>query len=328
MQLVIFFRVYIPINLLFNNKSNFYDNDESREYIPNLSINASWGGSKPHYQQYENGVEKFCKELKKYRKENGDNKMRKIKCFTFQCVLSSCISTLAIVTQNFDHERRYMTPNGLKELFLTCANISESIDVGWCINALNINSLSDYEKIFHKNLKCFSFSFGVNSKSCSWTLPDDDNSNGDRELEVGKLEELQMDAAGPYKEYLDLFDKLKLRKNIKRYQLNLTGSCAVRDPHFLDKFLFQDCEKHKLLERVTIEIDNKNGLNKVFDYLIRYKQELFIKKEIKISLNNFKAIELQFRTFDDKMHGWLGSNEIIAIGTTKGRHFNSQWMNV
>ena len=136
---------YIPINILFNNKGNFYDSDESREYINKFNISLVLSNTYDD-DNYDIDLEKFYQNLKEYKMKNG-SKMRKIQHFRFQAITfwGSISLTIADI---------------LKKIFLLCCSMSESIIIGSDIDKLGINNLNELEQMFHSKLKSFSFETG------------------------------------------------------------------------------------------------------------------------------------------------------------------------
>ena len=128
---------FIPFDLLFDSdkKSNYYENDECRQYIQNLTLTGRWDFDMYNQRatldkQLHNACEKF-NNLKIKCKQN-NRKLRKIR--EFSCSMNG-----------------YSKANSISALLLaTFGNISESIDIS---SNIMISSIDQLAAIFHKNLK-------------------------------------------------------------------------------------------------------------------------------------------------------------------------------
>ena len=290
---------HIPINVLFNSKCNFYDSNESREYIEELSIS----GLCKHAGQErdEIGLEQFCEKFEKYKKLNG-SRMRKIKCFRFG------------VAMGYDYKNTHI-PRALKNIFLSCCGISQKIIIDFNINKLGIKNVNELEQIFHPKLKSFSFAGG----NLAFDINDYDYDNIDKcELKSlrqmgGSLEEIEItrcldethpagDNDQPTEELcctLNFLDEFEIRRNIKEYIINWQSNFRHREASevLLDKLFFYDCEKHPLLERVVLKINGLNrsvGVSSAMQYLVEHKEEFFVDKEIKEELKHLQSIDIEF----------------------------------
>ena len=303
---------HIPVSLLFNNKCNFYDSDESREYIEEFSISGQFkddGDAK----KVEAGFNNFCQKMEKYKQVNNGKNIRKIKCFRFNVEKAS--------KNHFNWGRigvdpadeKWIVPDSLKKLFLSCCELSDSIIIGCGIDRLGINSLAELQALFHPKLKHFGFEKGDFSGSNIVNISDEEC----KQLgAIGNLEEIEM-YHGVMKSWrmdwaadnislfnvLNFFDKLQMRRNIKRYIINWK---AHHDSHerdeLLTKLFFTDCEKYPLLKTVVFKITNHNSVASVLEYLVNHKKEIFVDKEIKFKLKYLEKIELEM----DAKHRFLG----------------------
>ena len=284
---------YIPIDLVFNKNinSNFYDSDVSREYISHFGILTNWN----HSAYSRLLTEKFCNNFENFQKINGLDNMRKIKYFTFGVNHESKNEALPMITT---------------KAFLLCASISESIDIRCRIDSLNIFNLTDFKTIFHDNLKCFSFS-GINDNENSNNINkvyydnhgDKDkgfdileknlanNYNHNYSLKVGMLEELRIKSYLCFKKCVHLFDKFEMRRNIKRYQMTINKFMMNAAMELMNKILFNDAEKHQLLEKIVFVVEDGEGLEMVLDCLNKHKKRSSLAK---LSLKHLKTIELWF----------------------------------
>ena len=308
---------YIPINLLFNNKCNFYDSDESREYIEEFSISGQFKDDE-NSNKIESSFDKFYQKIEKYKKMD-DGNTRKIKCFRFNVEKVSKYK-YGRIGLDMDGEAWKM-PNTLKQVFLSCCEISESIMVECSIDRLGINSLDELKALFHPNLKRFGFKKGVFSDAINISDISDITDKKCSQLDTvnigNKLEEIEM-THGVMKSWrmnwtadnkclfnvLDFFDRLKLRKNIRRYIINWKAyydrDSDQRD-ELLNRLFFKDCDKYLLLERVVFKITNYDGLASIMEYLINNKKKIFVDKEIKFKLKHLKTIHIEI----DAKHKFL-----------------------
>ena len=270
---------------MFNGKNNFYDSNESREYIKQFCISGSISSD-------DAGFELFCQRLEKYKQTHG-SKMRKIKCFTFDVFDGS-------VYYNFNSNKDWTMSKSLKKLFLSCCSVSESINIECDINKLGINNVNELKEMFHSNLKRFSFKSGKFSDNINI-----DNYNLTKA--VGMLEEIEMtNGVHVYPDSnlfiaLGLFDKLNIRNSIKRYIINwkVSHEEPVKRDQFLNKLFFQDSDKHPLLESVVFNTGIINAVTSILPYLVEYKQEIFKTKKIKLKLKHLQTIELVMESSSD-----------------------------
>ena len=133
---------YIPIDALFNTHSNLYDSDESRKCLELFSIYADVDDEKEYKQETETFYQKFLQ----YKKDKGNNGMRKIGKFEFKYNI-------------WDDPSPNITQS-LKDFFLAICGLSKSIIVLCDISKLDIYNKDDFSAIFHSDLKCFGFENG------------------------------------------------------------------------------------------------------------------------------------------------------------------------
>ena len=295
---------YIPIDILFNSKCNYYDSSESREYIKELCISGSCQNASQ--ERIKAGFDLFCQKFEKYKKLN-EERMRKIKCFRFGLGYD----------HRMDYDETYThIPRALKKVFLCCCSISEEIIIDFNINKLGIDNVKELERIFHPKLKGFSFAGG----NLAFDINDDETCEFKRE-NGAMLEKIEIthepEEPNPYLENendnertkslcstLNFLDQFEIKRNIKEYIINwLSFRHNESNELLLDKLFFKDCEKHPSLERIVFKICGLNAhvfVPSLIHYLVQRKQELFVDKEIQEELKHLKSIDIEF-SFDSGM---------------------------
>ena len=298
---------YVPINLLFNGKCNFYDSIESRKYIQELNISGSFDDEDINREKIEAGFDRFCQKLDEYKKLNGNN-MRKIKRLRFNVEKGSTHDEFGRWGWRArDYDEGWTMPKKLKKLFLSCCSVSHSIYIDCEIDRLGINNINEFKQIFHPNLKSFCFKQGSFTFDSNINDDDDDDEKGESKRQSGMLEEIEM-SHGVMQSWqmdwsvdnvslfnvLNTLDKFEMRRNIKRYIINWKADSQSNErDELLDKLFFQDYKKHPLLKRIVFRIGSSYTLSSVLEYLIENRKELFVTKDIKLKLKCFEAIELE-----------------------------------
>ena len=281
----------VPFDLLFNKNSNFYDSDESQEYLGKLDV---WGMFEKT-DDHEKLVGECYTKLAKLQKGKC-SQMRKIRHLVFN-----------------------VTTDGnkvWKQLFLLLCSQSESLSIVSSMERLGIDNVNELKTMFHDNMKrlCMSSGTGVlefdyESKMSNNDNNDSNDSNDNKERsykKIGMLEEIEMTlpqfwnssenvdiAEDKLMRTLDFFDKFKIRRNIKQYVVNVRRRAgAGYNSRFIKKLCFQDCHNHPLLEKIIFKVTDGDGLRLALGPLISYKKELFVDKSVKLGLKYLKTIDL------------------------------------
>ena len=226
--------------------------------------------------------------------------------------------------------RRYQTMRKqvCKKLLLTCGTHSKSIRImnGWIV----VDAIQELKRIFHNNLKSFSFAdlrldVNISSGNNDNDKDDDDskekNEIGGMEIEIGNIQMLGMKVQHDFNDdweksfsainALKCLDRFKMRRLIKHYTLEwkplshyFFRSDTKTDSSFdiFDKILFQDYDKHPLLEKITIKFNINRDLSGFARLLLyfndKYKQ---IFEGMKLYLKKFQYIEIEFNGLDVKL---------------------------
>ena len=288
----------IPVDLLFNKENNFYDSNESREYIKQFSIFSS--KSIDDKDVCVSSIKQFCQKLSKYKKDNYC-KMRKIKKFIFSTSLFNDVS---------------------KKLFLICCGISESIDVRCDLGKIGISSLNEVKSMFHKEMKKFYLRPDYNmmcvlellqnmNVACAIDVNNDDIDDMKEralQLQIGMLEELEIHTCSrlqtklfgyaPNDTIMKIFkvmDKLGMRKRIKQYTIYWEIEKYSIGNELMNGIFFNDYDKHPLLEKVTLVVNEPAKIRRVSRYFKQHKYKLFVDNGscVKLGLKHLRKIELK-----------------------------------
>ena len=186
-------------------------------------------------------------------------------------------------------------------------SISESISIESGVNHLGISNFEEFSAMFHSNLRHFSFAggeFGLDSV----TRTVDSVKNGTTVVNVENLEEIKInidsdnpDIVGSSSDNIksifdtiDFFDKLEMRKNVKRYTICWDSQYEEDEIDGLFNRIYYSYDKHPLLEKITFEIIDNIDLKLLLSYFKENRKLMFVEREMACNLKHFKTIELEF----------------------------------
>ena len=310
--------IHIPIEILFNKKSNFYENNESRDYIKKFSIETDLVDENDYKQEIEILYQRFLQ----YKKDNDET--RKIDTFEFNIHKSSIIISSDSFDDNDEDNSDWKIGESLKKLFLLLCSLSKSCIVGCSIDRLGICNFDELTRMFHSDLKCFgikSGAFGIdheiphasNAPNASNATKEDEiiniNTSGasNSKNSTSNLEEIMIDMDGDNNDEqvvgeqlesafntLDFLDKLEITRNVRKCMINW-GSFSMQEAtdEAINHF-FILCRRYPLLEKVTFKINSGSGLKALLSCFKANRKELFVEKQMGLVLKYFQTIELQF----------------------------------
>ena len=213
----------------------------------------------------------------------------------------------------------------IKQLILACGSFSQSIRLNDVL--MTINTIQDLKTIFHPNMKNLHFQ-GESSFTINMVKPNITNNDGSHTstTQVGRLKSLVIQAehraharvntVHPIINTLNDFDRFGMRRLIKHYTIEWTPLRQIFldnigfDNSFdiFDKILFQDYDKHPLLEKITVKFNIKQDLSAFARLLVyfndKYKQLFGVER--KLYLKYFKHIEIEFDKMEDTRFGNTG----------------------
>ena len=290
---------YIPVEIVFNMGS--------RTILKRLTIEAA--------ADIVININQFC---------NNFNKYKNIICQGKNIDIDTNVSQLRwIETLEIDLS---LVPFGFGDslsqqklthrLVETLGNVCKSIYLKR--GSLNINTMKQFQNIFHKNLEHFHLGLGttitINPNIQNNTNFENDASNIDYIGCRTKLEHISIDSCYAASiERLDCLDPFFMRRFIKCYTIawSPSDSLGYHDTtrkdnlYVFDKILFQDGDKHPLLEQIIIKYREKYDFTRFAKLLIYFNQhykQLFTDRVL--YLKHFKKIEIEFIQSDDVGSSW------------------------
>ena len=272
---------FLPIELIFNTSDKFLG---KKDKIDLLFISMRW-----FIASHNNTVDavsnklinKFCENVRRYRRCNGDN-VRRIE------QLSICSRVTALLNPNkvadgIEDAVRHITTNLVCSLSPICNNVDIT-------GKVSIDNYDDLKSVFHSNLKRFGFDAkselrisivtnneidnNKNTKTSESNSNINSNADSNNELEIENSDRNRNDDINE-----ERIEKIDVDIDIEKFKILHFRFCQrvvqVRDSHFLQTI--EDMDMYGLrgnIEKIEIDWPMENQENMFFDFDIRSRVDM------------------------------------------------------
>ena len=306
----------VPLKYAFVKHKNCYPDSESCDNFDGFKVVSALVSNERLIPAAIKQVDIICEKFDRLILDhsNSPDKIRGIKQFTFKSFgmvaqknINNCMNLLA------------------KRILMRFGSISKSIDLR--MTELTFDNISEIKKFFHCDLRHIYFD-GFSPIIIKIDRHVKQNISHENHMHVASLESIAFDTrrARPNVpsciDTLNEFDKLCIRRNVKRYTLHwrppfVTGRDFVgqivpldigSDVNVFDTIFFQDYDKHPLLESIIIKFEDDQYLLALARLLIYFQQhytQLFVDR--KLYLTHFQTIEIHIHSI------WMLEDELQRI---------------
>ena len=336
----------VPCEIFFDSTFNLHRDRNNRDRnkrdeIETFGIDMSTDNRGRRIQFIMKQVDTFCQRFNKFKNINcidpskQNNNIRSIK-------------KLELNGYKYADFKKTEMQQMTKQLLFTFGSAYKSIylyDV-----SLMIDTIQELSLIFHKNLEKLyingvtTIDIDVNFNTNNESKCDDNNNYIDKK--IGNLQEIEIDVQKRRgimhaKSSLNCLDRFNMRRLVKHYILQwhpkeiiytprrrgpgVRATLAPRDEEdnygIFNKTLFEDYDKHPLLEKITIQFKIKRDLSHFARLLLYFKKKyknLFVKN--KSHLKYFQKYEIHFDAKDSLGWSHVQLRKCKAINIGKATH--------